>query len=53
MLGDKSVLYSDYDDLVYKLLNAKEVIHSKNDWNAYSEYTPDNVMNIFKNVFLG
>jgi hypothetical protein len=53
MLGDKSVLYSDYDDLVYKLLNAKEVVHSKNDWNAYSEYTPDNVMNIFKNVFLG
>lgn len=53
MLGDKSVLYSDYDDLVYKLLNAKEVVHSRNDWNAYSEYTPDNVMNIFKNVFLG
>jgi glycosyltransferase involved in cell wall biosynthesis len=53
MLGDKSVLYSDYDDLVSKLLNAKEIVNSKNDWNAYSEYTPDNVMNIFKNVFLG
>jgi hypothetical protein len=53
MLGDKDVLYSDYDDLVSKLLAAKEIVNSKNDWNAYREYTPDNVMNIFKNVFLG
>lgn len=53
MLGDKAVLYSDYDDLVSKLLAAKEIVNSKNDWNAYREYTPDNVMNIFKNVFLG
>jgi len=53
MLGDKCVLYSDYDDLIEKILNAKEIISSKNDWNAYTQYTPENVMNIFKNVYLG
>lgn len=52
MLGDKCVLYSDYDDLVQKILNAKEIISSKSDWNAYREYSAENVMNIFKNVFL-
>lgn len=53
MLGDKCVLYSDYDDLIEKILNAKEIISKKDDWNAYREYTPENVMNIFKNVYLG
>ena len=53
MLGDKCVLYSDYDDLVHKILNAKEIISAKSDWNAYREYSAENVMSIFKNVFLG
>ncbi len=52
MLGDKCVLYSDYNDLVQKILNAKEIVSLHNDWNAYREYSPENVMNIFKNVYL-
>lgn len=52
MLGDKCVLYSDYYDLVQKILNAKEIVSLHNDWNAYREYSSENVMNIFKNIFL-
>jgi|APGre2960657373_1045057.scaffolds.fasta_scaffold07606_2 hypothetical protein len=51
MLGDKCVLYNDYDDLIYKFSNAKDIIKSKTDWNAYGKYNPQSVMEQFNNVF--
>ena len=52
MLGDKCVLYNDYDDLIYKFSNAKDIIKSKTDWNAYGKYNPQSVMEQFNNIFL-
>lgn len=52
MLGDKAVLYSDYNTLVQILTNFRDIQNSKEDWNAYSIYSPEIVMQQFKNVFL-
>lgn len=32
--------------------NIRTIIKSKNDWNAYKEYTPENVMKKFMSVFI-
>jgi hypothetical protein len=52
VLGDKAVIYHNHDEL-YKLL--KEFDKSKYDMkeNGYLNYNPENVMKIFKEVFLG
>lgn len=52
MLGDKAILYSDYTTLVSILKNFKDIKNNQSNWNAYSEYTPDKVMQQFKQVFL-
>jgi hypothetical protein len=51
MLGDKAVLYSDYTTLVQVLTNFKDIRNSREDWNAYSIYSPEIVMQQFKDVF--
>ncbi len=51
MLGDKAVLYSDYTTLVQILTNFKDIQSSKDNWNAYSIYNPETVMQQFKDVF--
>jgi hypothetical protein len=50
-LGEKAVLYTDYNSL-YKIFDefAKDKYDMTN--NGFLQYTPENVMNIFKNVFL-
>ena len=52
MLGDKSVLYNNYEELVGIITNFSNIRNSKTDWNAYSEYSPERVMQQFKKVFL-
>ena len=51
VLGDKGIIYHNFDDL-YKLL--KDFDKSKYDMkeNGYLKYNPENVMKIFKDVFL-
>jgi len=52
MLGEKAILYDDYDSLT-KILSRFDDYRGKTlDWNAYREYSPNNVMQIFKNVFI-
>jgi hypothetical protein len=34
------------------LINFNREEMSKLDWNAYKDYTPENVMNIFKKVYI-
>lgn len=52
LLGDKGVWYNSHESL-YQILtrfnrdNAKEM-----EWNAYKQYTPEYVMDIFKKVFI-
>jgi len=52
MLGEKAVLYHDYNSLVSLLTNFQDIEKTRTDWNAYREYTPELVMQQFKNIFL-
>lgn len=52
MLGDKAVLYQDYDSLTRILTNFKDIKTTRTDWNAYNIYNPGAVMEQFKNIFL-
>lgn len=51
ILGDKAVLYSDYDS-IYKILNEFNIKKYNMESNGYLEYTPKNIMNIFNQVYL-
>lgn len=52
ILGNKGLYYTNYNDL-YQILDniSKKDIEDK-DWNCYKEFTPEKVMNKFKEVFL-
>lgn len=52
MLGDKSILYSDYTTLTDILTNFKDIEKTRENWNAYSMYNPQTVMQQFRQVFL-
>jgi len=52
MLGEKSIIYNDYDELVGILTNFQNIIDNRTDWNAYSIYSPEHIMKQFKKVFL-
>lgn len=52
LLGDKAMWYTDETSLTNILLNFKPEVERKKNWNAYSEYTPEKVMAIFKKVYL-
>jgi len=52
MLGDKAVIYNNYQELVDILNNFKSSVDLSQDWNAYRSFTPEHVMTKFKNVFL-
>jgi hypothetical protein len=52
MLGDKSIIYNNYDELIGILTNFPDIINKHENWNAYSMYSPELIMNQFNNVFL-
>ncbi len=52
ILKDKAFWYTNQEDLTEILLNFNPEVESKKDWNAYKEYTPEIVMNIFKKTYL-
>jgi len=51
LLKDKAIWY-DENNLNEILLNFNKEEMAKLDWNAYKEYTPENVMEIFKNIYI-
>ncbi len=52
ILGDKAIIYSDEVTLFNILVNFDPNLERNKDWNAYKEYTPEKVMEIFKKVYL-
>jgi glycosyltransferase involved in cell wall biosynthesis len=52
MLGEKAILYNNYEDLIRILNDFKDIKRLRDDWNCYSIYNPQSVMEQFKNVFL-
>jgi hypothetical protein len=51
ILGDKAILYMSKDNLIAVFNNIKYIIRGGTNWNAYSYYTPANIMEMF-DVFI-
>jgi hypothetical protein len=51
LLGDKAIIYNQ-NTLEDILVNFDKNKVKEKDWNAYKNYTPENVMDIFKKVFI-
>ena len=53
ILKDKAIYYHSEDELTHILYNFDKMSYKdRTDLNCYSEFTPENVMRIFENVFL-
>jgi hypothetical protein len=52
LLADKGIWYHDSDSLYNILINFDPQKECLKDWNAYRNYTPEKVMEIFKKTFL-
>jgi beta-1,4-mannosyl-glycoprotein beta-1,4-N-acetylglucosaminyltransferase len=52
ILGSKGIIYDTVDSLMEIFKNIRTIIKSKDDWNAYKEYTSEIVMKKFMNVFI-
>jgi len=50
ILGEKALLYNNYDDLMRLLLTFDN--NKFSDWNCYREYLPEPVMDKFKKMYL-
>ena len=48
ILGDKAIIYNSKELLINIFKNIKNILESREDWNAYKLYTPEYVMNLFK-----
>lgn len=51
ILKDKALVYNSFEDVYDMLLNLNKYIKHKN-YIAYNEFLPENVMQIFRKVFL-
>ena len=51
LLGDKAVWY-DESNLHDLIVNFDKTAAASKDWNAYRDYSPENVMQTFKRVFI-
>lgn len=52
ILRDKAILYHSKDELINIFGNIREIIKSRDDWNAYRKYTPEHVMNLFHKILM-
>ena len=50
LLGDKGIWYKSTNDLYDILSNFNKDNVKNKDWNAYRDYSPENVMKIFKEL---
>jgi len=48
ILGDRAILYHNTDELFDIFCNIRQIIGMRKDWNAYSNYTPSEVMSLFR-----
>jgi len=51
ILGDKAILYHDYESIHNILLNWRNGVHNMES-NGYLDYTPEKIMRIFDSVYL-
>jgi hypothetical protein len=51
-LGDKGIYYQDKNSLIRILSNLDKSYLNSSNWNMYGDYTPDNVVKKFNEVYL-
>lgn len=52
ILGDRAILYDTQAELEHILQNFDRQVAKSMDWNCYTDYEPEKVMKLFKEVFL-
>jgi glycosyltransferase involved in cell wall biosynthesis len=52
ILGSKRIIYDTEEGLIKIFKNIRTIIKSRDDWNAYKEFTPEKVMTRFFDVFI-
>jgi len=50
ILGDRAIKYSSEEELINIFINIENIIKLRDDWNAYEIYSPEYVMNFFKEL---
>lgn len=53
ILGDRAILYHNKDELFDIFCNIRSLIGMRSDWNAYTRFTPYEVMNLFQEHIFG
>ena len=48
ILGDRAIVYNSTEELVRIFTNARSIIESRSDWNAYRAYSPERVIGLFQ-----
>jgi beta-1,4-mannosyl-glycoprotein beta-1,4-N-acetylglucosaminyltransferase len=51
ILQDKAIIYTSKLELIHIFNTIQSIIHSKDDWRAYTLYSPEYVMSIFNTIF--
>ena len=52
ILGEKGIYYSNKNDILEILLSLDKKYLNSNEWNMYQDYTPEKVVEQFKNIYL-
>lgn len=52
LLNGRALVYNNEEDLIKILLELPKTLEQTKDWQAYSEYTQENIMKVFEKVFL-
>jgi glycosyltransferase involved in cell wall biosynthesis len=50
ILGEKAILYKSETELMDIFININRHLNSRKEWNAYRNYSPDKVMELFDNM---
>jgi beta-1,4-mannosyl-glycoprotein beta-1,4-N-acetylglucosaminyltransferase len=50
ILKYKAIIYNSEEELNYIFDNIESIIKSRNDWNAYQDYSPEKVMKLFDEI---
>jgi hypothetical protein len=51
-LGEKGIYYENKEDVDYILLNLDKNEINALEWNCYQDYSPKNVVQKFKKIYL-
>ena len=51
ILSEKAIIFDSEDSLINIFKNIRTIIQSRDDWNAFKEFTPEKVMEKFYTVF--